>query len=81
MLEGKAVAVVVPAHDEEALIGPTLGGIPAFVDTIVVVDDGSADATAERARTFGDGLRHGLDVAIAGVVQHQYFRPVHDNLL
>jgi len=54
MLEGKTVAVVVPAHDEEALIGTTLGGIPAFVDRIVVVDDGSSDATADRARTFGD---------------------------
>jgi glycosyltransferase involved in cell wall biosynthesis len=54
MLEGKRVAVVVPAHDEESLIGATLGGIPAFVDSIVVVDDGSRDATADRARSFGD---------------------------
>jgi glycosyltransferase involved in cell wall biosynthesis len=54
MLEGKRVAVVVPAYEEEALIGTTLGGIPAFVDRIVVVDDGSSDATADRARGFGD---------------------------
>src|SRR5919109_136020 len=54
MLEGKRVAVVVPAHDEEELIGATLGGIPGFVDAILVVDDGSTDATAERARGFGD---------------------------
>ena len=54
MLEGKTVGVVVPAHDEEALIGETLGGIPSFVDRVLVVDDGSRDATAERARTFGD---------------------------
>jgi glycosyltransferase involved in cell wall biosynthesis len=54
VLEGKRVAVVVPAHDEEQLIGATLGGIPGFVDRIVVVDDGSGDATAERARAFGD---------------------------
>ncbi len=54
MLEGKRVAVVVPAHDEQELIETTLGGVPGFVDAIVVVDDGSADATAERVRTFGD---------------------------
>ncbi len=54
MLEGKSVGVVVPAHDEEALIGETLGGIPAFVDRILVVDDGSRDATVDRARSFGD---------------------------
>ncbi|MES1248861.1 MAG: glycosyltransferase family 2 protein [Actinomycetota bacterium] len=54
MLEGKTVAVVVPAHDEEQLIGTTLAGIPAFVDRIYVVDDGSRDATVERAMAHGD---------------------------
>jgi glycosyltransferase involved in cell wall biosynthesis len=54
MLEGKRVAVVVPAHDEEQLIATTLGGIPGFVDRIIVVDDGSADATSEQVRSFGD---------------------------
>ena len=54
MLEGKRVAVVVPAHDEERLIATTLGGIPGFVDRIIVVDDGSTDATTERVRSFGD---------------------------
>jgi glycosyltransferase involved in cell wall biosynthesis len=54
MLEGKRVAVVVPAHDEEQLIGTTLAGVPAFVDRIYVVDDGSTDATVDRAQETGD---------------------------
>jgi len=53
MLEGSRVAVVVPAHDEEELVGTTLAGIPDFVDRIYVVDDGSRDATVERAREAG----------------------------
>jgi glycosyltransferase involved in cell wall biosynthesis len=54
MLEGKRVAVVVPAHNEEELVLATLQGIPGFVDRIYVVDDASTDATAERARSAGD---------------------------
>jgi glycosyltransferase involved in cell wall biosynthesis len=54
MLEGKRVAVVVPAHNEEQLIVPTLQGIPGFVDRVYVVDDASTDATAERARSVDD---------------------------
>jgi glycosyltransferase involved in cell wall biosynthesis len=49
MYDGKTLAVVVPAYNEEALIASTVARVPDFVDRIIVVDDGSADATAERA--------------------------------
>jgi glycosyltransferase involved in cell wall biosynthesis len=54
VLEGKRLAVVVPAHDEEALVAGTLAGIPEFVDRVYVVDDRSQDATAKRAQEAGD---------------------------
>lgn len=54
MHEGKTVAVVVPAYNEEVLVGSTVATVPAFVDRIIVVDDASQDATAERARAADD---------------------------
>ncbi len=54
MVEGKRVAVVIPAYDEEELLSATLDGIPETVDRIYVVDDASRDATAERAREVGE---------------------------
>jgi len=43
------VAVVVPAYNEQAHITDTLAGIPAHVDAVYVVDDGSTDLTADLA--------------------------------
>ena len=54
MVDGRRVAVVVPAHDEERLIETTLAGIPEFVDRVLVVDDASTDGTAERVRASSD---------------------------
>jgi len=53
------VTVVMPARNEEASIGRVLGDIPrALVQTIIVVDNGSRDRTAEVARQHGASVVH-----------------------
>ena len=54
MFEGKRIAVVIPAFDEERLVADTIRGVPDFVDRIVVVDDHSRDGTVAVARAAGD---------------------------
>jgi glycosyltransferase involved in cell wall biosynthesis len=82
MVDGKTVAVVVPAHDEEQLIGTTLAGIPAFVDRIYVVDDGSRDATAERAAAGGDArvelVAHERNCGVGAAIVTGYRRALAD---
>jgi len=53
VFESKRVFVVVPAKNEAAWIAGVLSTMPAFVDGVVVVDDGSSDATAALATTAG----------------------------
>lgn len=48
-----AIAVVIPAVDEEAAIGQVLAEIPEGVADVIVVDNGSQDRTAEVARAGG----------------------------
>jgi glycosyltransferase involved in cell wall biosynthesis len=61
--EPRRVTIVIPAYNEEAGIGDVLrglrAGMPPGVVEIVVVDDGSADQTAEIAEACGARvLRH-----------------------
>ncbi|MFC1807957.1 glycosyltransferase family 2 protein [Candidatus Omnitrophota bacterium] len=54
MLNGKRVSVIIPAIDEEESISKVIDEIPKDIaDDIIVVDNGSSDKTADRARESG----------------------------
>jgi glycosyltransferase involved in cell wall biosynthesis len=84
MLDGKRVAVVVPAHDEEALIGGTLAGIPEFVDRVYVVDDNSGDATVTRAQEAGDSrvevISHPQNEGVGAAIVTGYRRALMEGI-
>ena len=46
--------IVVPAYNEELLIEKTLTTMPEFVDTIIVVNDGSSDGTKQKIESLAE---------------------------
>jgi glycosyltransferase involved in cell wall biosynthesis len=84
MLEGKRVAVVVPAYNEELLIAETVAGMPPFVDRIYVVDDRSKDATAERARATDDPrvevIVHERNQGVGAAIVTGYKRAIEERM-
>jgi glycosyltransferase involved in cell wall biosynthesis len=77
MYEGKSVAVVVPAYNEEQLVAETVRGIPPFVDRILVVDDCSRDATVERAAAADprvEVIRHERNAGVGAAIVTGYKR-------
>jgi len=80
VFEGKRVAVVVPAYQEELLLPVTLAGIPAFVDRIYVVDDCSPDGTVARAEECAAAdprvelIRHERNGGVGAAIVTGYLR-------
>jgi len=76
VLDDAKIAIVVPAFNEARHIQRTLRGIPAFVDWIVVVDDGSKDATTQLAAESGDRrvllLRHAHNRGVGAALKTGY---------
>ncbi len=47
------ITAVIPAYNEATRIGETVTGVSTYVQETIVVDDGSADDTSDRARAAG----------------------------
>jgi glycosyltransferase involved in cell wall biosynthesis len=86
MLEGKRIAVVVPAYNEAVLLPETLIGIPGFVDRVYVVDDASSDSTAQRARAAADSDRrvvlvsHERNRGVGAAIVSGYKRAIEERI-
>ena len=78
MYREKTIAVIVPAYNEEELIGKVLRTIPGFIDHIIVVDDASSDRTGEVVRAHREEdsrivyLRHPNNEGVGGAIATGY---------
>ena len=53
MIDGKRIAVVMPAYNAEKTLEKTVRGLPAVVDIKILVDDSSKDNTALLSEKLG----------------------------
>jgi glycosyltransferase involved in cell wall biosynthesis len=53
MINGKRIAVVLPAYNAEKTLRATVGELPDLVDACILVDDHSSDRTIDVARELG----------------------------
>lgn len=75
MLKNFRTSLIIPAYNEEASIGYVINEFKDKVDEVLVIENNSADRTAEIARQqgakvisqslkgYGDALKHGMDQA------------------
>ena len=53
MINGKRIAVVMPAYNAEKTLAATVGELPDLVDLCILVDDNSSDGTVALANRLG----------------------------
>lgn len=58
MREGARIGLVIPALNEADSLPQTLAEVPPWIDRVCVADNGSTDATAEKARRAGAVVVH-----------------------
>jgi glycosyltransferase involved in cell wall biosynthesis len=70
------IAVVMPVYNEQDHVGNAVLSVPPFVDLIVVVDDGSTDATWSVLSEIADArlriLRHPVNRGVGSAIKTGY---------
>lgn len=88
MLHETSIAVVVPCHNEELLIGKVIETMPAFVDKIYIVDDRSSDNTAKLVEDYIASekikrtvlIKHPINQGVGGAIATGYKAALTDKM-
>jgi len=79
MYKKNTVAVVIPAYNEEKLLGRVITTMPDYVDKMVIIDDASKDGTHDVALNFQKKqpdrtivIRHGENTGVGGSIADGY---------
>ena len=77
MIDGKKIAVTVPAYNESKLIRAAVLSIPEFVDVVIVVDDAGTDDTASQVPSHHFGrpvvlVRHPKNLGVGAAIATGY---------
>ena len=84
MYKGSRIAVVMPIHNEEAHLKQAIERIPAYVDVIVAIDDGSSDSTWEQLSRIENAklvrLRHQKNRGVGAATKTGYAWALHTNV-
>jgi glycosyltransferase involved in cell wall biosynthesis len=78
------IAVVIPAYNEEVLVGETLKGVPKYVYRIYAIDDGSKDHTWDVINSIKDSrlvpIKHEVNKGVGAAIVTGYKRALEDNM-
>ncbi len=81
---GYNIGVVVPAYNEEQLIGDTINGVPKYVKKIYLIDDCSTDSTPEVIKRITDprvvSVRHEKNRGVGAAIVTGYKLALEDNM-
>ncbi|MBU4556365.1 MAG: glycosyltransferase family 2 protein [Actinobacteria bacterium] len=87
MFQDKSVGVVVPCHNEAALIGSVIETMPSYVDRIYVVDDVSSDDTVSIVKRYVAAdpervtlIRHPQNRGVGAAIVTGYKAAVDENV-